>query len=144
MCKIGSSGFSVDGGPYSWGGEPFVSVTREGSLSPPPARKARLSPWVGGTRHAGLLWACPFNLDVALAGGGDDSLPGCSGLSYTSELPLWADKPGCPSVLHACRPCLVAGCSVRGRSSRGGKKKRGEEAAAAINSGKQHSLPSES
>lgn len=36
------------------------------------------------------------------------TLPGCSGPSDASELPLRADKPGCPSVLHACRPCSVA------------------------------------
>lgn len=41
--------------------------------APPPQKKARTSPWVRGARHAGLLWACPFNLDVALAGGNDDS-----------------------------------------------------------------------
>lgn len=79
---------------------------------------------------------------MALAGGSDDSLPGCSGLSYTSELPLWADKPGCPSVLHACRPCLVAVQSEAGAAEEG--RRRREEAAAATNSGKQRSLPSES
>lgn len=122
------------------GEESLLFLGLERAAFPPPPRKARTSPWVGGAR----LWACPFNLDVALAGGSDDSLPGCSGLSYTSELPLWADKPGCPSVLHACRPCLVAAQSEAGAAEEGRREKRGEEAAAATNSGKQRSLPSES
>lgn len=61
------------------------------------------------------------------------TLPGCSGLSDASELPLRADKPGCPSVLHTCRPCLVAAQPEAGAAEeeRRRKEERGEEAAPA-------------
>lgn len=61
------------------------------------------------------------------------TLPGRSGLSNASELPLRADKPGCPSVLHACRPCLVAAQPEAGAAeeARRKKEKTGEEASPA-------------
>lgn len=99
---------------------------------------------LAGSGHVPLTWTWP-----RLAAAMTPRLQWAE--SDVSELPLWADKPGCPSVLHACRPCLVAAQSEAGAAEeeRRREERRGGHGSSSCcspepNSGKQRGLPSES